>query len=169
MKHGPAAALHLVNPVVTTNTNWFRINSIIAIPSGASQTNEGTITLRVSGGGNVRSKILPGISRSFNGFITVPAGKTLLLRTTQLLIPKNQDVVVRNRIMLNGTNTWLSGGDVSIYQNDSRADFTIMPTFPEKTDVEARVRSTNDNVTVSLNVEAILVNGTGIPMALNGF
>lgn len=170
--YAPASEIVTMNgttPVSTTTTNWFRISSVIVIFSGSSKSNEGEITLRVSGAGAIRSKILTAASRTFNGLLTVPAGKTFFLLNTQIFIPKNEDVIVRNRVLVDGTNTWLSGGDVSVYQNDVRVDFSSIPRFPEKTDIEARVKSTNTAVTVSLNAEGILADSIINTLDMAGF
>lgn len=158
-----------LTPVVTTTIDWFRIYNIIVVSSGSSEFNEGTITLRGSGGGLIRSQILPTMSRSFNGLFTVPLAKTVFLLSAQTFIPKGEDVIVRNRIKVFGTNTWLSGGDAPVYQNGASVDFNTLPTFPEKTDIESRVISTNESVKVTLNVEAIFINIANIAMVQGNF
>lgn len=156
-------------PVVTARTDWFRIYSVIVIFSGSSTWNEGTITLRVSGGGLVRSKMLPTMARTFNGFFTVPVGKTLFILDAQIFIPKNEDVTARNRIRIFGTDTFIAGGDAEVYQNNARVEFSAIPTMPEKTDLESTMKSTNTSVKVAISVQAILANtGTSGPSPFMG-
>jgi hypothetical protein len=163
-----AVSLDGTTPVVTTRTDWFRIYSVLVISSGSSQNNEGDVTVQVSGGGLIRSKIIATFSTTFNGLFTVPAGQTFFILSAQIFVPKNEDVTVRNKFLVFGTNTFVSGGDTDIYQSDAKAQFNSIPTFPEKTDIESRVKSSNTSVQVSLNVEGILANGTGLSLMPGG-
>lgn len=156
-------------PVITTRTDWFRIFAVVGISSGSSKKNEGNITLRVSGGGLIRSLMRIGQSTTFNGLFTVPSGKTLFIQQALLLIPKNEDVIVRNELEAFGTNTTVSGGDVSVYQNSAVTHFRALPTFPEKTDIEVTCKSTNTSVGVSFIFQGKLSTGTGLIMAARGF
>lgn len=156
-------------PILTTITDWFRIYGIIVILSGSSQFNEGTITLRVSGGGDIRSQIQPTMSTSFSGLFTVPASKTLFILSAQTFVPKGEDITVRNRIIIFGTNTSIAGGDAEVYQSSGRVDFKVLPRFPEKADVELRAISTNLSVKVTINIEANLVNTAGLSLFMGGF
>jgi len=148
-------------PVITTRTDWFRITSVIVISSGSTQENEGEITIRVSGGGTIRSLIRTGQGQTFNGFFTVPAGKTLLAQFSQAVIPKNEDVSLQSRVLIDGTNTFVAGPSLPIYQNNIATHFTSLPTLPSKTDLRLTAKSTNTTVKVSQLIEGILSNGTG--------
>lgn len=157
------AAQEVVNlngttPVLTITTTWFRINGIVIISSGSSQFNEGTITLRVSGAGDIRSQILPQLSASFNGFFTVPIGKTLFLSQISSFIPKGEDVTIVSRVLIFGTNTWISGSNTEIYQNPASIEFKTLPAIPERSDIEFRVSSTNQSVRVTVSTEGTLVS-----------
>ncbi len=155
-------------PVVTTRTDWFRINGVTVTSSGSNQVNVGNITLRVSGGGLTRSLMRPDRGITFNGFFTVPAEKTLFVRRSQVFIPKNEDVIIRNKIRVFGTNTFITGGDVSVYQNSAESIFLSLPVFPEKTDIISTGKSTNNAVDVILLIEGILANGTEFTSNLRG-
>lgn len=155
-------------PVLTTTTSWFRVYEILVISSGSSQFNEGTITLRASGGGAIRSQILPTISESFNGFFTVPAGKTFFVLSATPFIPKGEDVTIINRVMVFGTNTWISGSESNMYQNSTPVIFQALPVIPEKSDIEARVKSSNPSVRATLNIDGNLVNTTNLSMFMGG-
>lgn len=147
-------------PVVTTRTDWFRITSVFVVLSGSGQTNTGEIITRVSGGGTTRSLIQTGLSRTFNGFFTVPANKTLIVQQAIIRLAKNDDIILRTNFLIDGTNTFVTGGDVSIYQNQAETCFTSLPALPEKTDFRVSVKSTNDSVGVQILLEGILANGT---------
>lgn len=153
--------LNGITPVVTTRTDWFRIRSVITISSGSNQTNVGSITLRVSGGGLVRSLIRVEQGQTFNGFFTVPANKSLFIESIQLVIPKNEDVVLRNKFLAFGTNTFLRGGDAPVYQNNASVEFVAIIGLPAKTDFVPTVKSTNNSVNVILQIQAKLINDAG--------
>jgi len=162
-------AMNGTTPVTTTRTDWFRIRSVIVVSSGSGETNAGDITIRVSGGGDTRSLIRTGLSNTFNGFFTVPANKTLFVLNAQVLIPKNEDVVNRNRFKGFGTNTFLSGGDNPLYQNQGIAVFTSLPTLPQKTDFVVTSKSTNTSVSVSILIQGKLVDDEGSSIGISSF
>jgi len=157
-------------PVVTVRTDWFRIRAVLTIDSGSTQTNEGTIDIRVSGGGDPRSRIRLdveglGLSNTFNAFFTVPLGKTLFIKSAQVLIPKNEDVIIRNKFKAFGSNTFLTGGDAPVYQNTAVSDFTTVAVLPEKTDLVSTVKSTNTAVSVAILLQGKLVDGASSTMS----
>jgi len=155
--------------VTTARTDWFRIRSVIVTSCGSGQTNAGDITIRVSGGGASRSLILTGNGQTFNGFFTVPAGKTLLVQFSQVVIPKNEDVTLQSQVLIDGTNAFVSGAQLAVYQNNLSTVFTSIPTIPEKTDFRLTAKSTNTTVTVSQLVEGILANQTGMSSSVRSF
>jgi len=147
-------------PALTTRTDWFRDPSGLVMLSGSSQHNEGNITIRVSGGGTIRSLIRPELARTFNGFFTVPANKVLIVQQAIVRIPKDEDITLRTNFLINGSNTFITGGDIPIYQNQATSKFTSLPALPEKTDFRISVKSNNPSVSVAFLVEGILANGT---------
>lgn len=144
-------------PVVTTRTDWFRPRAITVITSGSNRANVGTITLRVSGGGALRSTILPDNAQSFNGFYTVPAGLTAYLLQYTPTIPKNEDVSIRSLVTLLGSGTDISGGEAKVYQNAIAVAFQTNPVLVQKTDFHLLAKSTNEDVNVSIGFELIEV------------
>lgn len=160
--------LNGTTPVVTTRTDWFRIREVIVTSSGSGQENAGGITIRVSAGGLTRSLIRVGNSKTYNGFFTVPLGKTLLIQSRQIVNPKNEDVTVSSAVLIDGTNTFIKGNDLPIYQNEFHTHFTSLPTLIEKTDIRFTGKSTNSSVSVTVLIEAILANSTGFDNNLVG-
>jgi len=150
--------LNGTTPVPTVRTDWFRPRLAIVTLSGSTRSNVGTITLRVSGGGAVRSTILPTNGQSFNGFFTIPAGFTGFLLRTLPIIPKNEDVTIRNKVTLFGSNTDISAGDAQIYQNAVSSPTLSYPSLAEKTDIHLLAKSTNTQVFLSVSVELLLLN-----------
>ena len=149
-------------PVVTTRTDWFRLglqSSMVVTSSGSGQINAGNISLKVSGGAD-RSLILSERGRTFNSLFTVPVGKTLLVTDLQAIIPKNQDIILLCRVLVNGTNTFVGGANLPLYQNSIVTHFSSIPTFPEKTDIRLTAKSTNSKVSVQVFIQAKVVQGT---------
>jgi len=144
--------------VAVPNSDWEMPRSIVVVDSGSGFENAGAITLRVSGGGAIRSTILAGKSLSFNGFYKVPAGKTAFILGANSLTDKGDDVTIRNRIRVFGTNTFLSGGDGPTYQNQAISSFKSIPRFPEKTDLHITANSSNNPASGSILVEVLLID-----------
>jgi len=144
--------------VTTVRTDWFRITALQVISSGSNQANVGNITIQVLSGGLIRSKIRAGRGQTHNGFFTVPKDKSLLIQSTQLVIPKNEDVIARSKVLIDGTNTFITGNDLPVYQNTFTTFFTAIPTLPEKTDIVFTAKSTNTSVNVALLVEGVMAN-----------
>lgn len=152
-------------PVTTDTINWFRPGDTLVALSGSLQINDGTITITAVGSGEVRSVIKPGNGRTFNGFITVPVGKTMFVTQASAFAPKDEDVTIINRLLAFGSNTFISGGPVSVYQNSSILPFKSLPVLTEKTDIRLTAKSTNPSIRASLSIEFELLDGTGFPIA----
>jgi len=121
---------------VTLNTDHFRPVSAVVVDSGSSDWNEGTISIRVSSGGDQRAVLTPTEGRSLDGHFTVPAGKKALFLQTFLILPKNLSGTLKGRFRdsTNANSTWVSTGDFPVYQNI--VNFLVLAKFPipEKTD-----------------------------------
>ena len=70
--------LNGVTPVTTTN-QFLRVNIFTTTSSGSTGYNEGNITLRVAGGGNVQNYIELGYGFGRTAVYTVPAGFTFFM------------------------------------------------------------------------------------------
>ena len=135
--------LNGLTPVVLTGS-YLRTRSMRITDSGASRTNEGTITLQVTGGGGaVRQKIRPDFGVSCSSHYTVPAGKTAQLRNFRRFFPKGEDVIVRSRVTFFGTNTDVSPGSEPGYQDSFGYDILAGVILPEKADFRLQAKSTN--------------------------
>ena len=158
--------LNGTSAVATTETTWFRPKSVLVVTAGSTLSNEGTITVRVSGGGATRLQIKPANGTSFFGLYTVPAGKTAYFIQASLFVPKNEDIIITTLARLSTANAaFLKSGPASIYQMGFTFDIKAYGIFPEKTDVKFTAISTNDGVSVtSINEFYIIdgVEGTGL-------
>lgn len=147
-------------------TDWNRINDIFVLTSGSSEANEGTITLRVDGGGLTRATIRPTLARSFNGFFTVPNGKIAVIQQTEALTPKGEDITIRNLVRSFGSNTFISAGDAPMYQSEVLIPFVAKAVIGPKTDLEGTTKSSNASVNGSVFVELLLVDVEEAPNAV---
>lgn len=153
------ATLNGTTPVILSGTHR-KTRSINVIDSGSSETNEGTITVRPSGGGNTRLQIQPELSNSFSSHFTVPAGKTVFIVHTTSYAGKGDDAQVFPKLRLEGTNTWLTGSQVYLYQNSSNSPLIASDPIPEKTDIKLEARATNPSgaVQVSGSIQFYMIN-----------
>jgi len=151
--------LNGLTPVVLLGGDHFRPNGAQVISSGSSRENEGEIVIRVSGGGNPRQYIKPGFSVSQDGHFTVPANKTAFALQSTPFYEKNQDGDVRGRLLVFGTNTFLTTGQFAFYQNAFDIEVKALVPFPEKSDLIFQGTSTNPGpITVSLVLELLIVD-----------
>ena len=148
-------------PVVLSNTH-FRPESVVILTAGSSESNEGSIIVRPSGGGNTRNTILPDIGQSMDGHITVPANTTALVLQTFSLFPKDGGGTVRTRVRsaTDPDSSWISAAFLPVYQNN--LTFLVKALFPlgPGTDVQMQARSETGPDDVSVIFEFLF---TSIP------
>jgi len=154
--------LNGTTPVATTRTDWNRISIAVVVSVGSNESNFGAVTVRVASAGNIRAVIKANASRSFNGFFTVPLGKTFFLRQNILFTPKGEDIILRPRVRSNLNGVWIAAGSVPAYQSAVTVTNISLPVFPEKTDVEFKARSTNTGINISLAFEITAVNNVNV-------
>jgi len=75
------ATMDGTNAVALTQT-FLRVNRLIVVTAGSSLSNEGTITLRVAGGGATMCVMAPLTGISHHGIYTVPNGHTFVIQAT---------------------------------------------------------------------------------------
>ncbi len=146
---------------VPVASDCFRPVSATVISSGSGQKNEGKITINVASGGAVRGVIVAGIARSLDTFVTVPAGKTLLVLVPHATFPKNEDGNIATMIMPLGTNTWITSSEIPFYQSAFSLIQLSLPSISEKSDIKFQANSTNAGpIDVSIIFEYYLVDNT---------
>lgn len=150
--------LNGTTPVATTRTDWNRISLAIVVTAGSNESNVGELIIRVASAGNVRTIIAPTFSRSFNGFFTIPLGKTAFLRQNVAFTPKGEDIIIQPRVMGFSSGVWITAGRAATYQSSLIIANISLPVFPEKTDIEFRAKSTNTGVSISIGIEITLVD-----------
>tara|TARA_R110000744_G_scaffold380393_1_gene501049 strand:- start:378 stop:1220 length:843 start_codon:yes stop_codon:yes gene_type:complete len=137
-----------------------RPHQVILPDSGSSDTNEGKVTVRVSGSGLLRNTVRVGESLSFDGHFTVPADKKAFIMQTYTNFGKNLDGNARTTIK-NASNpnaSWLLATGLDAYQ--SFIPFEVKAFFPLATKTDLRVASsvTSGVGQVTVIFEIILVD-----------
>lgn len=150
--------LNGTTPVTLTGTH-FRADSVLMSTAGATGVNEGTIVLRVSGGGNARNIVLPGVGRSHDGQYTVPLDKDAYILTTQILYPKDGSGLFRNPLKPDAADSsWISGSVLSPYQNSITFPFESSPKVLGGTDLRLEVKADSGVLDVTTIFELLLVD-----------
>jgi len=156
-------------PVALTGTHFrphplSATSTIFVLTAGSKETNEGLITLRVSGAGATRSVILADSGASDAGSISedsqiaVPAGVTLFGLKVIIDWPVNQSGDVTTSIKPFGADTArISSGRLPLYQNVLDLNFRALFQFTEKTDFSFRALSTNSGSELSVIEEFLIV------------
>ena len=147
-----------VSPVTLSNTHY-RPQSAVVISAGGLGSNAGTITLRDQASGNIRNVISPDLGASFDGHLTVPAGKKALILQTFTFFPKNRDGVVRTQARPNIPNpAWVSAILLPLYQNSLTVE--VLAKFPLNagTDVRHQVNSSVAGLDINVIFEYLFVS-----------
>lgn len=150
---------------VTTSNSFIRINRAHVSRSGTyGGFNAGSITVRVTGGGDVQAAIAPNIGQTQKTQYTVPNGKTAYLVRFAASVDSTKTATVRmfrrERADITATNiasprlvlerTGLTGGvnfDVNSYDR-----------FPEKTDLWVEATASANNTTAESAYDLYLVD-----------
>lgn len=133
IKQSVTINLNGTTPVVMSS-DCFRPVSMLVVSSGASEFNDGLITLSDQSSGNPRGFIQPTFSTSQDTYASVPAGKVLILLKASPYIGKDDSGRWKGVIRLPGTNTRITNGNFPVYQNTYDVGFEVPFILPEKTD-----------------------------------
>jgi hypothetical protein len=149
--------LNGTTPVALTGT-FLRPESVTIIRAGSAGYNVGTITLRVSGGGNVRDIVKPTLGASSDCHFTVPAGYTALLLQVFVLAGKGNDcsTLIQIRDGADPNGAWITSGITPVYQN--QVTYEILARFPlaAGTDLRARGKMDTGNGSATVILEILL-------------
>jgi len=129
--------------------------------------NIGDITLQVSGGGEVRGKILVGKMSSQSSHYTVPLGFTALWIEGFANSVKGEDTQVRPLFQFGGTGVFNQGGTSSTYQGHLLYPFKTFLVMPEKSRILQQAKSTNTNVNITSVNEFMLIENALVSMSLS--
>lgn len=125
---------------VSIPTQFYRIQSALIMSAGSSKVNEGTLTVRDSGGGTTRAIIPIGYGTTRQSQFTVPAGYTLQVVSLVLSINRptsTRDATVATFVQ-SSTGFYRLPLELSVDGNTYRHDGIPGITLPEKTDFGLR-------------------------------
>lgn len=156
--------LNGVTPVVLTGTH-IRTRLLSLVTAGSLLKNVGTLTLRVSGGGNTRLIIEPEIGNSKSSYFTVPNGKVALPQHLFAFAPKDEDITIRGKFRSpEADSPFIIGAEFPIYQADRNLPVLSPPILDQKTDTFFQATSSvNIDVRVTMFMEYIIIDRESIP------
>lgn len=147
---------------VAISGSHFRPRFSFIFDSGSGNTNDGEITIQVSGAGADRQFIAAGIGNSQDGHYTVPAGKSAFAIQYIPFFPKDESGNIRVTLapatLLNGTR--ISASEFPFYQ--SGLVIPVMAPFDitEGTDVILQAKASNPVVSVTLELDLLVVDNS---------
>ena len=128
---------------------------MIVVDSGSNFTNVGDITLQVAGGGAVRSVLEADTGKTLDSHYKVPSNVDFHITGLDFHTGVSaKEVVARSRIMLAGTNTWVSTSLIPFGSTSFTRDFDeASARFPANTIIkyDAKLSSgSGDDITIVL-------------------
>ena len=147
--------LNGTTPVTLSGTH-IRHQQTIQIAAGSNEFNVGDITIRVSGGGAVRARLLAGNGRTYHSYYTVPAGTVLVGTQVSAYTPKNEDAVISTQVRPLGGGWVPTSPDITVYNSSFVLPLKAGSNINEKTDLRVRAKSTNTDVTVGFILEGVI-------------
>ena len=145
-----------------TPVNATTINPFIRVfrMYGASSTGVvGTVNAKIAGTATILGQIAAGKGQSLMGIYTIPAGKTGYLLCGDTSISKGGDGQVGMYVRYFNEGGFRVGHIGELYQNSYRYDFPVPLRIPEKSDIDVRFTTVNNNFQVTCAFDLILVDG----------
>ena len=143
--------------VVLANSH-FRPQEVIILTGGSLSTNDGTVTVRVSGAGAPRAVIPVNKGRNFDTQYTVPAGKSILVLQTFTVFEKNFDGEFHVRIRgSEADSSWINNVSSPLYQNALPFSIKAFGAISEKSDLSVQAKTTSSGATIAHIIEMVLV------------
>lgn len=125
--------LNGTTPVAIPGTHTFT-NGLLCVSFGSSAENVGNITLRVSGGGLTRSYIIATEGNALSAFYKVPSNKYFYIKGLDFHTGgAAKPVDIRVRVMLPGSNGFVSTAVVPFIETSFNSSFTISAEYPPGT------------------------------------
>jgi hypothetical protein len=146
--------LNGTTPVITTQ-QFFRVHFVRCITGGATESNQGVITVKQNISLLDMCKINPGVGTSHLGIFTIPAGKTGFLLNATIVANKASNFNVKLITKPQGycfqeTASFNIGSGSFVYSLDGAYS------IPEKTDVKIRVNTATGSGGASGILELII-------------
>jgi len=126
---------------VSTIAEFFRVNTTLVVSSGASQMNDGNLSVSI--GGDLQSFIEAQEALSHQTHYTVRAGFTFFINAFDVNTGRTgaADIVIETQFLIFGTNTWLTASALSVYEGSLVENF-MNTGLPEKSEIRQQIMAT---------------------------
>lgn len=142
---------------VLTSNSYLRVHTMYVITAGSGQTNAGVITATASAAATVQGHVTIGYGRTTQCMYTVPAGKTLYIKSLTVSVEKSKDIEVHLDVR--------KFGEIFVVRKvlrlfEAAADIIIDHGIPilEKSDFRIKGKTSAGTVGAAAEVVGILVD-----------
>jgi hypothetical protein len=162
--------LNGTTPVDLTGTHYRThqlapTSGMLVLTAGSTRHNQGMITIKDKATGNIRMQILPGVGKTEDGHIAVPAGVTLLGLVVLNPWEKDQGGSFTNFVTPSTPNAaTIQTGLFPAYQNDLSVVFQAKFRSSEKTDRIFKAKPINNGAEVVIVEEFYIVDNSVVAL-----
>lgn len=145
-----------------TPTNTTTINPFIRVFRMYGVSNEGvagTVNAKIAGTSTILAQIAAGRGQTLMGVYTIPAGKTGYLLCGDSSISKGGDGQITMMARIFEEGGFRVAHIAELYDNSYRYDFPVPLRIPEKSDIDIRFTTANNNFQVTCAFDIIIVDG----------
>lgn len=143
------------NPTnATTQNSFIRVFRMYGVSNGGVV---GTVNAKIST--TIVGQIAAGRGQTLMGIYTIPAGKTGYLLCGDASISKGGDGQIEMMARIFGEGGFRVAHIAELYDNSYRYDFPVPLRIPEKSDIDIRFTTVNNNFKVTCAFDIILVDG----------
>jgi hypothetical protein len=151
---------------VTTGETWTRINKAVGVTWGTYHgANEGAITIRDTGAGNIQANAAIGTSSTQKSHYSVPAGKTAYLTRFNLNVDAAKTGTFRLYCVMNidDVSQPFTGGKVLLHRVDgvvgpNSEDLETPILIPEKSDIWWTIEAGSINTTAHVDYDLEIID-----------
>jgi len=147
-----------------TTVNFFRLQRMIVSAVGTGGENENDIDIQVTGGVNIRGRMLAGNNRTLASFFTVPAGEIAIPALLYSDSKKNDDADLTFVSTIGTAGIFYPIFLASVYQNSTALNADVAAQIDEKSDVKVFGESQVSSK-VAASVQFILIDKALVNLA----
>ena len=133
-----------LTPVLSTRSDWLRINRAYNVTAGTNQRNVGNITISI--GGNAQAYVQAEEGQTQQTHYTVPDGKIVIVNNFTMGVGRmsgSNDLHIKSSIKLFGTNTaWRAISEIWLWNGDTYSNNNSVTVIPAKTEIKQEIVST---------------------------
>lgn len=158
----PLREVVILTAAAGTPTNVTTQNSFIRVFRMYGVSNEGvagTVNAKIAGTSTILAQIAAGRGQTLMGVYTIPAGKTGYLLCGDSSISKGGDGQITMMARIFEEGGFRVAHIAELYDNSYRYDFPVPLRIPEKSDIDIRFTTANNNFQVTCAFDIIIVDG----------